>query len=54
MLDKASILILDQTSNAIDDGDWTSSSFLSSCNEFEVSNLFAFAMARRFDEDVFI
>jgi len=52
MLDAAKILILDETINEEDDQDTTS--FLDECNEFEVSNyLFAFAMAKQFDEDVF-
>jgi len=56
ILDAASVLILDGTNNVdVDDDNLDMSSFLSSCNEFEVSNyLFAFAMAKRFNEDVFI
>ena len=47
MLDAASMLILDNTRRV-------PSSFLLTCNEFEVSNyLFAFALAKRFDKDVF-
>ena len=52
MLDAAKTLIVDETINEEDDQDTTS--FLDECNEFEVSNyLFAFAMAKQFDEDVF-
>ncbi|KAL7467025.1 hypothetical protein ACHAXS_007295 [Conticribra weissflogii] len=66
MLDAASILILeddgigeDYGGKIIDfDEDFSTSSdssFLSDCNEFELSNfLWAFAMARRFDEEVFV
>ncbi|KAL7540172.1 hypothetical protein ACHAXR_009919 [Thalassiosira sp. AJA248-18] len=55
MFDAASILILDHASVGEDNEDWESSSFLMTCNEFEVSNyLFAFAIAKRFDKGVFI
>lgn len=51
MLNAAKILIVDEAINEEDDQDI---SFLDECNEFEVSNyLFAFAMAKQFDEDVF-
>lgn len=56
ILDAATVLILDEMNNVdVDYDNSVMSSFLSSCNEFEVSNyLFAFAMAKRFNEDVFI
>ena len=65
MLDAASILIRDDNeakSDIMEDDDlvenwddFSSFTFLSMCNEFEISNyLFAFAMAKRFDESVFI
>ena len=56
ILDAATVLILDETNNVdVDDDNLDMSSFLSSCNEFEVSNyLFAFAMAKRLNEDVFV
>lgn len=54
ILDAAAILLQEQSSIGVGDEDWDDSSFLSRCNEFEVSNyLFAFAIAKRFDEDVF-
>ncbi|KAL3766550.1 hypothetical protein ACHAW5_000785 [Stephanodiscus triporus] len=54
MLDAASILILDDNINGKTDQGWYRHSFLSSCNEFEVSNcLFAFARAKNFDQGVF-
>ncbi len=52
ILDAATILIQDEVHDSRNCEDW--SPFLSSCNEFEVSSfLFAFAMARRFNQGVF-
>jgi hypothetical protein len=54
MLDAATVLILEDTNKGEEDEGWDYHSFLSSCNEFEVSNcLFAFATAKRFDQGVF-
>lgn len=54
MLDAATILILNGLNERRKDEDWSYSPFLSRCNEFEVSSfLFAFAMARRFDQEIF-
>ena len=67
MLDAASVLILEGDNYNMDksynnivtfDDDFfssSSSSFLSNCNEYELSNyLWVFAMARRFDKEVFV
>lgn len=54
MLDAATILILNGVNERWKVEDWSYSPFLSSCNDFEVSSfLFAFAMARRFDQELF-
>ncbi|KAL9185229.1 hypothetical protein ACHAXT_003006 [Thalassiosira profunda] len=56
MLDAAKMLVLEEADyDASDVEDWDSSTFLLSCNDFELSHtMFAFAMAKRFDEDVFV